>query len=185
MEDEISQIRKLLGLSQEDGVAKDAKSGELRQKRSAVKSLCPENPSGLLGQIFVNQQDVPELEQNSADFEDWFGPDIRPGGAWKPRDCEARQKVVILVSILFWNGSEQTADDLLLLTGALPRPFLAAVGVSAPPSPCAAEAAAGLPGRGGGAELRRGLQPSSPDERRLQRDRQELWGRRLLGVSRR
>ena len=37
------------------------------------------------------------LEEGSPDFIDWFGPDIRPGGAWKPENCKARQKVVLLV----------------------------------------------------------------------------------------
>ena len=38
------------------------------------------------------------LEEGSPEFIDWFGPDIRPGGAWKPENCKARQKVVLLVS---------------------------------------------------------------------------------------
>ena len=37
------------------------------------------------------------LEEGSPEFIDWFGPDIRPGGAWKPENCKARQKVVLLV----------------------------------------------------------------------------------------
>ena len=55
---------------------------------------------GLLGQIYVTQEknEVSKvLEEGSPDFIDWFGPDIRPGGAWKPENCKARQKVVLLV----------------------------------------------------------------------------------------
>ena len=56
--------------------------------------------TGLLGQIYVTQEknEVSKvLEEGSPDFIDWFGPDIRPGGAWKPENCKARQKVVLLV----------------------------------------------------------------------------------------
>ena len=64
-------------------------------------NLYPQNPNGLLGQIYVEQENVPNWEEISpyrGDFQEWFGTGVTLGGAWKPAHCKARQKVVILVS---------------------------------------------------------------------------------------
>jgi len=113
IEKEIASLRKLIdgGANHEtlekkiSEVAEGSESDNevlSRSKRSVLKDLekCPENPPGLLGQIYVTQEknEVSKvLEEGSPDFIDWFGPDIRPGGAWKPENCKARQKVVLLV----------------------------------------------------------------------------------------
>ena len=98
IEDELSHLKSNLGLSHEnDNHEKSRKKRSATADRVAVEK-CPENPPGLLGQIYV-YQDFPKLEPNSVDFLDWYGPDVMPGGVWRPRNCQARQKVVILVRV--------------------------------------------------------------------------------------
>jgi len=67
-----------------------------RKLQSVTTAWCPEIPPNLLGQVRVKQDGL-ELAAGSQAFNDWYSRDLRPGGAWSPTDCKARQKVAILV----------------------------------------------------------------------------------------
>jgi len=58
---------------------------------------CPKHPPGLVGQVFARESEAPVLEPGSEPFVDWYSRELRPGGAWRPSHCLARQKVAIVV----------------------------------------------------------------------------------------
>ncbi len=104
LKNEISRLRTALGLkpSQKDDtdVVIGRKLSSLPEKNSYYHApdlpKCPDEPPGLFGTLFVQQQSVPELLPGSPEFREWYG-DVREGGKFRPEQCQARQKVAIII----------------------------------------------------------------------------------------
>ena len=58
---------------------------------------CPLNSPLLVGPLSVKQDNVDDSDTNSDEFKNWFGTSLEMGGAYRPSDCLARQKVAIIV----------------------------------------------------------------------------------------
>ena len=69
---------------------------------------CPINSPLLVGPLSVKQSDIDDSDSNSESFVKWFGPNLQIGGAFRPSDCIARQKVAIIIpyrSVKYSNDS--------------------------------------------------------------------------------
>ena len=59
--------------------------------------ICPERSPLLVGPLSVKQSGIHDSDPSSDDFKRWFGSRLEVGGASRPEDCTARQKVAIIV----------------------------------------------------------------------------------------
>jgi hypothetical protein len=99
---EIEKVRETFGLPPRDS-GKPSVSPGARHLASLnyepALPVCPAQPPGLLGPLIV-RSDVPEaeltMEAGSDEWRKWYGP-LGAGGAFKPEECTARQKVAIIV----------------------------------------------------------------------------------------
>ncbi|CAB4061399.1 Beta-1,4-galactosyltransferase 4 [Lepeophtheirus salmonis] len=68
-----------------------------RIKRSILFGRkCPEESPKLLGDIFIQEENIPELDPQGKSFHEWFGP-LQKGGIFKTEECEAEQRVAIII----------------------------------------------------------------------------------------
>lgn len=83
--------------------------------------LCPEKSSSLVGPLYVDTN-VPKMEdvekQMSSEFNGW----VNKGGCWKPTECKARVKMVLIIP--YRNRYEQLSVFLRHLHPILKRQYL-------------------------------------------------------------
>lgn len=86
-----------------------------------AQELCPEKSSSLVGPLYVDTN-VPKMEdvekQMSSEFNGW----VDKGGCWKPTECKARVKMVLVIP--YRNRYEQLSVFLRHLHPILKRQYL-------------------------------------------------------------
>eukprot|EP00095_Tigriopus_kingsejongensis_P003318 maker-scaffold612_size124412-snap-gene-0.25 protein:Tk03318 transcript:maker-scaffold612_size124412-snap-gene-0.25-mRNA-1 annotation:"beta- -n-acetylgalactosaminyltransferase bre-4-like" len=94
----VQAFRKSLGLdvqSSDKGSVANLVQGFWGRKLKSLEP-CPTTPKNLLGPLIVRQSDAPNWEPGSPQFIRWYGQ-VSEGGAFHPEECEARQKVAIII----------------------------------------------------------------------------------------
>ena len=95
---EIEKIKSIFGISESRSSTEPSKlffETVIGRKLLGVQK-CPLTSPHLLGPLVVKHENVPKLEPGSKSFVDHYGS-VQKGGASRPEECEARQKVAIIV----------------------------------------------------------------------------------------
>ncbi len=58
---------------------------------------CPDKSPLLIGPLSIKQNEILDSDPDSEEFKAWFGSGLEIGGASRPSDCVARQKVAVIV----------------------------------------------------------------------------------------